>query len=195
MTYLVAVVALDVVHVDRLRTLLRHVAFLATVTAATTTTTLLDGLLAVTGAVTDLVTVDALLDDLLWLTLLLVALGPDMADLSAVGADGDEAVHREAGLCETLQVLFRRRRPALCELGTPRLRGPLDGDGELLVRDALEVDEGPVDGDLLLLGDQVSVEALGTEGRLKILEGGTANRLGVHEYGLSHWLVKNVKKP
>ena len=104
-----------------------------------------------------------------------------MANLLAVLADDNEAVHREASLTKAVDVLLRTLGPALSEDSTPRLGGPLDGDGVLLVGDALQVDESPVDGDLLLLGDQVCVELLATEGLLEILKGSVANRLGIGE--------------
>ena len=179
MAHLAAVLALDVVHVRRLRALLRNVAVLAAV--ATPTATLLQRLLAVASAMTNLVTVDALLDDLLRLTLLLLAVGPSVADLVAVLAHDDEAIHREASVTETVDVLLRTLGPAFGELGTPRLGGPLDRDGVLLIGLALQVDESPVDGNLLLLSDQVSVEVLAAEGLLEILKGGVANRLGIGE--------------
>lgn len=180
---LVAVLALDVVHVRRLRTLLGDVALLSTVATATATT-LLARLGAVAGTVTDLVAVDALLDDLLRLALLLVAPGLHVADFATVIADDDEAVHWEASFGEASKVLLRGGRPAFGEDGTPRLSRPLDGHGVLLVGLALEVDEGPVDSDLLLLSDQVGIELLVTEGELDLFEGGVADRFGVDEESL-----------
>ena len=174
-----AVLALDVVHVGRLRALLRHVAVLATV--ATASATLLQRLLAVASTVTNLVAVDALLNDLLGLALLLLAVGMGVANLVAVLADDNEAVHREASLTETVDVLLRALGPAFGELGTPRLGRPLDGDGVLLISFALKVDESPVDGNLLLLGDQVSVELFTAEGLLEVLQGSVTNRLGIGE--------------
>ena len=179
MAHFAVVLALDVVHVGRLRALLRHVAVLAAV--ATTSATLLQRLLAVASTVTNLVAVDALLNDLLGLALLLLAVGSRMADLIAVLADDDEAVHREASLTESVDVLLRSLRPALSEDGTPRLGGPLDGYGVLLVGLALQIDQGPVDGNLLLLGDQVSVELFTAEGLLEVLQGSVTNRLGIGE--------------
>lgn len=178
--HLTAVLALDIVHVGWLRALLRHVALFATVTA-TTAATLLQRLLAVASTVTNLVAVDALLDDLLRLPLLLLAGGSGVANLFAVLADDHEAVHGEASLTEAVDVLLGSLRPAFGEDGTPRPGGPLDGDGVLLVGLALKVDESPVDGDLLLLSDQVCVEFLATEGLLEVLEGSVANRLGIGE--------------
>jgi hypothetical protein len=179
--HLAAVLALDVVHVWRLWALLGHVAFLTTVTA-TAASTLLRRLLAVTSTVTDLVAVDALLNDLvLGLALLLLAVGSGVAHLVAVLADDDEAVHGEASLTESVDVLLRSLRPALGEDGTPRLGGPLDTDSVLLVGLALEVDESPVDGDLLLLGDEVCVELLAAESLLEILKGSVADGLGIGE--------------
>lgn len=179
MAHLAAVLALDVVHVGRLRALLRHVAVLAAV--ATTSATLLQRLLAVASTVTNLAAVDALLNDLLGLALLLLAVGSRVADLIAVLADDDEAVHGEASLTETVNVLLRALGPAFSELGTPRLGGPLDGYGVLLVGLALQIDQGPVDGDLLLLSDQVSVELLTAEGLLEVLQCSVANRFGIGE--------------
>lgn len=181
--HLAAVLALDVVHVRRLRALLRHVAVLTAV-ATTTTATLLRRLLAVASAMTNLVAVDALLDDLLRLTLLLLAVGTGVANLVAVLADDNEAVHREASLTESVDVLLRALGPAFGELGTPRLGGPLDGDGVLLISFALKIDQSPVDGNLLLLSDQVSVEPFATEGLLEVLQGSVANRLGIGEESL-----------
>jgi hypothetical protein len=177
--HLAAILALDFVHVRRLRALLGHVAILATI--ATTTATLLRRLLAVASTVTDLVTVDALLDKLLGFTLLLLTVGSGVANSVAVLADDDEAVHREASLTESFDVLLRSLRPAPGEDSTLRLCGPLDADGVLLVGLALQIDQGPVDGNLLLLGDQMCVEFLAAEGLLKILEGSVANRLGIGE--------------
>lgn len=178
-THLAAVLALNIIHVGWLGALLGHMTILATVAA--TTATLLRWLLAVASTVTDFVAVDALLDDLLGLALLLLAVGPGVANLVAVLADDDEAVHREASLTESVDVLLRSLRPALGEDGTPRLGGPLDADGVLLVGLALEVDESPVDSNLLLLSDQVGVELLAAEGLLQILKGSVANRLGIGE--------------
>lgn len=178
-THLAAVLAFNIIHVGWLGALLGHVAILATVAA--TAATLLRRLLAVTSTMTNLVAVDALFDDLLWLTLLLLAVGSGVADLVAVLADDDEAVYGEASLTESVDVLLRSLRPALGEDGTPRLGGPLDADGVLLIGLALKVDESPIDGNLLLLGDQVGVELLATEGLLEILEGSVANGLGIGE--------------
>ena len=111
----------------------------------------------------------------------MLAVGPGVADLVAVLAHDDEAIHREASVTETVDVLLRTLGPAFGELGTPRLGGPLDRDGVLLVGLALQVDESPVDGNLLLLSDQVSVEVLAAEGLLEILKGGVANRFGIGE--------------
>jgi hypothetical protein len=164
------------------RALLGHVAFVAAVAAATAT--LLGRLLAVASTVTRLVAVDAHLNGLLDLTLLLLAPGGGVARLLAVAADGDEAVHGEAGLTETVDVVFGGGGPSLGEDGTLRLGGPLDGHGVLLVRLALEVDKGPVDGNVLLPGDQVGVEVVAAESLLEILQGGGADGLGVDEESL-----------
>jgi hypothetical protein len=104
-----------------------------------------------------------------------------VANLVAVLADDDEAIHGEASLTETVDVLLRSLGPALSEDGTPRLSGPLDADGVLLIGLALKVDESPVDGNLLLLGDQVGVELLAAKCLLEVLEGSVANRLGIGE--------------
>lgn len=178
--HLAAVLAFDIVHVRRLRALLGHVAVLAAV-ATTTTATLLWRLLAIASTMTNLVAVDALLDDLLRLTLLLLAVGTGVANLVAVLADDNEAVHREASLTETVDVLLRALGPAFGELGTPRLGGPLDGHGVLLISFALKIDHSPVDGNLLLLSDQVSVELFAAEGLLEVLQGSVANGLGIGE--------------
>jgi hypothetical protein len=182
-THLAAVLALNVVHVGRFGALLGHVTIFATV--ATAAATLLQRLLTIASTVTDLVAVDTLLDDLvLRFTLLLLTLGPGVAYLVAVAADDDEAVHRKASLTETVDVLLWTRRPTSGEDGTPRFSRPLDGDGVLLVCLALQVDQGPVDSDFLLLSDQVSVELLAAESLLQVLESRGANRLGVGEKGL-----------
>ena len=183
-THLVTVLALDVVHVARLGALLGHVA-LVTAVATSAATTLLHRLLAVASTVTGLIAVDAHLDSLLDLALLLLAVGGHVARLFAVAADGDEAVHREAGLAKTVDVVLGGGRPSLGEDGALRLVGPLDGDSVLLVRLALEVDKGPVDSDVLLPGDQVSVELVAAESLLDVLEGGSTNGLGVDEESLS----------
>jgi hypothetical protein len=180
--HLTAVLALNVVHVDRLGALLGHVAVSAAVAAAAAA--LLDGLLAVAGTVTDLVAVDALLNLDLGLALLLLALGCGVADFVAVSADSDEAVHGESSLTKTVDVLLGTARPASGEGGTSRLGRPLEGDGVLLIRLALKIDEGPVDGNLLLLSDEVSVEFLTAEGLLEILEGDSTDGLGVGEESL-----------
>jgi hypothetical protein len=153
-------------------------------TVAATTATLLRWLLAVASTVTDLVAVDALLDDLLGLALLLLAVGSGVAHLVAVLADDDEAVHGEASLTESVDVLLRSLGPALSEDGTPRLGRPLDADGVFLVGLTLEVDESPVDSNFLLLGNQVGVELLATEGLLEILEGSVADGFCIGEEGL-----------
>jgi hypothetical protein len=187
--HLAAVLALHVVHVDGFRALLRHVAIPAAVMAAATT--LLERLLAVAGTVADLVTVDALLDDLaLRLTLLLLTLGSHVSNLVAVPADSDEAVHRETSLTEPVDILFRAAWPPSGEGGTSRLGRPLEGDGVLLIRDALEVDKGPVDGNLLLLSDEVSVEFFAAEGLLEILKRDSANSLGVGEESLQNLVLE-----
>jgi hypothetical protein len=177
-SHLGTVLAFHVVHVARLRAFLGHVT-LVTAVATATTTTLLRRLLAVTSTMTRLVAVDAHLDRLLDFTLLLLASGGGVARLLAVAADGDEAVHREASLTETVDVVLGSGRPPLGEDGALRLGGPLDRDGVFLVRLALEVDEGPVDSDVLLPGDEVGVELISTESLLKILKGGRADGLGV----------------
>jgi hypothetical protein len=184
--HLAAVLALHVIHVRRLGALLRHVAVLTTV--ATTAATLLRRLLAVASTMSDLVAVDALLNDLLGLTLLLLTVGSGVADLFAVLADDDEAVHGEASLTKAVDVRLRILGPALSEDSTPRLSGPLDGHGVLLISLTLKVDESPVDGNLLLLCDQVGVELFATEGLLEVLQGSVANRLGVGEECLQIFL-------
>jgi hypothetical protein len=180
--HLAAVLALHVVHVNWLRAFLGHVAVSAAVTA--TATTLLERLLAVAGTVTDLVAVDALLNLDLGLALLLLALGCHVSNFVTVPADSDEAIHRKASLTEAVDVLFRAARPASGEGGTSRLGRPLDGDGVLLIRLTLEIDEGPVDCDLLLLSDEVSVEFLTAEGLLEILQRDSADGLGIGEESL-----------
>ena len=155
-THLVAVLTLDVIHVAWLGAFLGHVALLATVATAAATT-LLRRFLAITSTVTRLVAVDAHLDRLFNLTLLLFASGSRVAGLLAIAADDNETVHREASLSETVDVLFGGGRPSLGEDGALRLGGPLDRDGILLVRLALEVDKSPVDSDVLLPGDEVRV--------------------------------------
>jgi hypothetical protein len=182
-THLVAVLAFDVVHVTRLGAFLGHVTLVAAVATAATTT-LLGGLLAVAGTVTGLVAVDAHLDRLLDLALLLLAVGSHVTRLLAVATDGDEAVHREAGLAKTVDVVLGGGGPSFGEDGALRLSRPLDGDSVLLVRLALEVDKSPVDGDVLLSGDQVSVEVIAAERLLDVLKGSGANGLGVDEEGL-----------
>jgi hypothetical protein len=181
--HLGTVLALDIVHVAGLGALLRHVAFVAAVAAATATT-LLERLLAVASTVTRLVAVDAHLNGLLDLTLLLLAPGGGVTWLLAVAADGDEAVHGETSLTETVDVVFGGGGPSLGEDGALGLGGPLDGHGVLLVGLALKVDKGPVDGDVLLLGDEVCVEVVSTESLLEVLEGGGADGLGVVEESL-----------
>jgi hypothetical protein len=192
-THLVAVLALDVVHVARLGAFLGYVTLLAAV-ATSATATLLRRLLAVAGTVSDLITVDAHLDSLLHLALLLLTSGCGVTRLLAVAADGDEAVHRETSLTETVDVLLGGGRPSLGEDGALRLSGPLDGDGVLLVRLALEVDECPVHGDVLLPGDQVGVELVAAESLLEVLEIGGANSLGVDEERLSKSVSMSLSK-
>jgi len=187
--HLVTVLAFDVVHVARLRAFLGHVTFLAAVATAATTT-LLRWLLAVTSTVAGLVTVDAHLDRLLDLTLLLLAVGCSVARLLAVATDGNEAVHWEASLTKAVDVLLWGGRPPLGEDGTLRLGGPLDGDSVLLIRLALEVDQSPVYGDVLLPGDQVGVELVAAEGLLEVLQGRGTNSLGIDEEGL--WMSVNA---
>lgn len=103
--HLVTVLTLDVVHVAWLRTFLGHVTLVAAI-ATSTTTTLLGRLLAVAGTVTRLIAIDAHLDSLLDLALLLLAIGSHVTGLLAVAADGDEAVHREASLAKTVDVVL-----------------------------------------------------------------------------------------
>jgi hypothetical protein len=181
--HLGAVLALHVVHVARLGALLGHVTLVAAVAAATATT-LLGRLLAVASTVTRLVAVDAHLDGLLHLALLLLASGGGVTRLLAVTADGDEAVHGEASLTKTVDVVLGSGRPSLGEDGALRLGRPLDGHGILLVGLALEVDESPVDGDVLLPGDEMGVEVVPAESLLEVLKGGSADGLGVDEEGL-----------
>lgn len=182
-THLTAVLALNVVHVRRLGALLRDVAFLAAV-AATSTATLLYRLLAVASTMADLVAVDTLLNGFVLLTLLLFTFGPSVADFVAIAADDDEAVHRKAGLAKTVDVYLWALRPANGEGSAPGLGRPLEGDGVLLVRLALKVNQSPVDSDFLLLSDKVGVEVLTTEGLLDILERDGAFSLGVGEESL-----------
>jgi hypothetical protein len=181
--HLGAVLALDIVHVTRLGALLGHVTLVAAVAAATATT-LLGGLLAVASTVTRLVAVDAHLDLLLDLALLLLASGSGVTRLLAVAADGDEAVHGETSLTKTVDVVFGGGRPSLGEDGALGLGGPLDGHRVLLVGLSLKVDESPVDGDVLLPGDEVGVEVVSTESLLEVLQGSGADGLGVDEEGL-----------
>ena len=104
--HLAAVLALNIIHVGRLRAFLRHVALFAAV-ATTSATTLLQRLLAVTSTVTNFVAVDTLLDDLVFrLTLFLLTLGPGVTNFFAVGADDDEAIHGEAGLTKAVDVFL-----------------------------------------------------------------------------------------
>jgi hypothetical protein len=182
--HLVAVLAFDVVHVARLGAFLGHVTLVAAV-ATSAATTLLGRLLAVAGTVARLVAVDAHLDRLLDLALLLLAVGSRVTWLLAVAADGDEAVHREASLTKTIDVVLGGGGPSLGEDGTLWLSGPLDGDSVLLVWLALEVDKSPVDSDILLPGDQVCVELVAAEGLLDVLKISSTNGLGVDEEGLS----------
>jgi hypothetical protein len=107
-----------------------------------------------------------------------------VADLVTVPADDGEAVHREPSLAKTVDVFLLAARPTSSERGAPRLGRPLEGDGVFLIGLALEVDKGPVDGDFLLLGYEVSVELLTAECLLEVLEGEGTDSFGVGEESL-----------
>lgn len=94
-----------------------------------------------------------------------------MPNLVAVATLLHHAVHHEASLRQTGEVLLRGRRPAFSELGTTRLGAELYADDEALVNLSLEIDDGVRVGDLLLLGDEMRVHAVTAEGILQDVEG------------------------
>lgn len=65
-----------------------------------------------------------------------------MTELIAVGTLLYHAIHDEARLSKTLDVLLGSGRPALRELRATRLRRELDADCELLIDLALQIDDG-----------------------------------------------------
>jgi hypothetical protein len=169
------------------------VALLATVLALTTATTDSARFGAITNVVAFVVAVRAgnlgLLDHLL----LFGAVLHGVTNLLAVGAVGLQAVHGEASILQTLEVLLVALGPAIGENGAARLESLLEGDLVLLVGIALEVDVGVDLGrNGLLLGNEVVLEVGLTEALLKLNEGELRGELAVQPEGLNE-VVKAVR--
>lgn len=79
---------------------------------------------------------------------------PDVSELTAVAAERDTAILDETGGCETLEVLGAVVGPSLSHLRPAGLVRELNGENELTFRVADHVDDGHVDGNLLLEGDE-----------------------------------------
>jgi hypothetical protein len=166
------------------------VALLATVLALTTATTDSARFGAITNVVAFVVAVRAgnlgLLDHLL----LFGAVLHGVTNLLAVGAVGLQAVHGEASILQTLEVLLVALGPAIGENGAARLESLLEGDLVLLVGIALEVDVGVDLGrNGLLLGNEVVLEVGLTEALLKLNEGELRGELTVQPEGLNEVVV------
>jgi hypothetical protein len=125
------------------------------------------------------------------LDLLLTTILRRMTHLATVVADGDATVELQSSAGKVLQVLLRGLRPALREERTGRVRGPVEDQQVLLVRDAVHADEdaGLRNLDLLIvletpeiletyLGDEVHPHVLRTEAILEIDEVDRVSREG-----------------
>lgn len=91
-----------------------------------------------------------------------------MTQLTAVAAHGHTAVLDETSRSQALQVLFGRLGPALRHLRTAGLGCKLDGQHELALGVANQVDDGLVGSNLLLESDQVDLDAIRAKSRLDI---------------------------
>lgn len=163
-------------------------ALLATVLALdiTTATTNSTRLRAVANVVAFVVAVGASNLGFIHHLLLLGAELHAVTNLFAVGAVGLQAVHGEASIVQTLEVLLGALGPAFGKDGATRLESLLEGDLILLVSIALEVDVGVDLGrDSLLLGNEVVLEVGFAEALLKLDEGELRGELAVDPEGLN----------
>lgn len=93
----------------------------------------------------------------------------DMPTLSAVATDWNSRVEKEACGLETLQIFLNRLRPPLFIFFAWSIRSV--GEDELVLHANLSTwgDADILRTDLLLLGDQVDLEVILTEGDLEVL--------------------------
>lgn len=110
----------------------------------------------------------------------------DVTHLIAVHALGNSAVDRLASIKKTFKVLLRSSRPNLLLLGTLMLGRVTVGDSELLSQVALNVHVGVSLLELLLISDEVEIDALGTESRLQVSVSNIWGCFDVLSNGLLH---------
>ncbi|KAF2133678.1 hypothetical protein P153DRAFT_96785 [Dothidotthia symphoricarpi CBS 119687] len=80
----------------------------------------------------------------------------NVSELATVATQGNANVLNESSRGKTLKVLLRRFWPALSHLGATRLWRKLKGEDVLASRVADQVDNSHIDGNLLLLCNQVN---------------------------------------
>lgn len=169
MTHLIALAALDIGSRTWGLAFLRVVSLFATVLACES----IDAFFrAVACSVTNLGAIDAgdgwSMGLSLWNLFLAVFL--DVAKFSTVGANGDTTIMDKATGRQTLEVLLGRFGPAFGHLDTTRLGRGLDGQNELALGVSDKIDNGHVDSNLLLLGDEEDWEVVVAESSLNSLD-------------------------
>jgi hypothetical protein len=118
------------------------------------------------------------------LTLLLRAGLGNVAHLIAVVALGDATGNRLAAVLQALKVLLSRLRPTNVLLGATRVRIEPKGNGELLVKVALEIHVGVGRGKLALQTNEVQWDVHVAESLLELRVSGLRAGLDVLEESL-----------
>lgn len=95
----------------------------------------------------------------------------NVAELTTVAAERNTTILNEAGGCKTLEVLVLVLRPTLSHLRTAGLVGELSGKNKLTFWIADHVDNGHIDGNVLLEGDKKDGKTILAKSGLDIGEG------------------------
>lgn len=95
----------------------------------------------------------------------------DVPKLTTVTAERDSTIHNESGGCKTQEVLVLVLGPAYSHSCPARLLRELDSENELTLWVTDHVDNGHVDGDVLLESDEIYGNAISTKSGLNIREG------------------------
>lgn len=95
----------------------------------------------------------------------------DVTELTAVAAERDSTILNESGGCKTLEVLLPVLGPTYSHLRPARLLGELDSENKLTFWVADHVDNGHIDSDILLEGDEKDGKLILAKGGLDIGEG------------------------
>jgi hypothetical protein len=103
---------------------------------------------------------------MMFIKVILNAYLANVSEFTAVAAERYTTVFDKAGRSETPKVLLWALGPALGHLGATRLCRQLEGEDELALGVANEVNDGHVGSNLLLLGNQVNTKVVLAESSL-----------------------------